>query len=151
MATEEDWTSYRTAVVDMVPPTGEPFRITPAQPGTTGTWPEGVEPPVFVVTAWDPDSVPLDPGLNRSRHRRLVTELERLGVTWWPAVGRDARSAHAEEGVAVAGLDEERARAPRPAVRTGRRLRMGTRCVGGRVVHRRAPAPLRLVDGAPPG
>ena len=104
MATEEDWAAYRAAVVDVEPPGGEPFRIVPAPPGTAGLWPTGLLPPVVVVTAWDPGSVRRDEGVNRARHDELVAELDSLGVTWWPATGREPHSDLHEEGVAVSGL-----------------------------------------------
>ena len=72
----------------------------------TGGWPEDLVPPIVVVTAWDPDSVRLQAGDNRVRHRRLLSELDRSGVIHWLAVGRDPYSPHFEEGVAVIGLTE---------------------------------------------
>ena len=106
MATEEDWASYARAVVDVTPPDAAPFRLVPDETGATGSWPDGLDPPVVVVTAWNPDGVPAPPGDNRANHRRLVAELGRLGLTSWPAVGRDLDSPHHEEGVAVSGLTE---------------------------------------------
>ena len=106
MATEEDWASYARAVVDVTPPDAAPFRLVPDEVGATGEWPDGLDPPVVVVTAWNPDGVPVPPGDNRANHRRLVAELGRLGLTYWPAVGRDLDSPHLEERVAVSGLAE---------------------------------------------
>jgi hypothetical protein len=111
MASEDDWASYRTAVVDMSPPGRDPFRLVPAGPGTCGSWPEGVVPPVTVVTAWNPDSVRLDPAANEARNRGLVDELGRMGLTWWPATGRDLDGDHHEDGFAVVGLTTTGARA----------------------------------------
>jgi hypothetical protein len=107
MATDEDWGSYLAAVVDMAPPGRDPFRIEPDTPGHTGPWPDGVPTPVVVVTAWNPDSVVLDPEVNRARHARLVAELDRSGLAHWPATGRDPESAHHEIGLAVPGLTVE--------------------------------------------
>ena len=107
MATEEDWASYARAVVDLAPPGRAPFRLEPDAPGRTGTWPEGVAAPLVVVTAWNPDSVVLRNDDNRARHRRLVDELDRLGLPHWPATGRDPATPHHEEGVAVPGLPGE--------------------------------------------
>ncbi len=109
MATEEDWDSYRAAVVDVTPPGGAPFRIIPAEPGTVGAWPEGLTPPVFVITAWNPDSVRLTPEENQARHVQLLGELELLGLPWWPAVGRDPASSHAEEGILISQIAEAEA------------------------------------------
>jgi hypothetical protein len=104
MATEADWESYDRAVVDVSPPAGGSFRITPAPVGEVGSWPPGLAVPVVVVTAWDPDSVPLPRAANEARHRRLVAELDRLGLGHWPATGRDPHHSHHEEGLAVPGL-----------------------------------------------
>ena len=106
MATEEDWAAYARAVVDIAPPNGDPFRIVPAGVAVSGRWPAGLEPPVVVVTAWNPDSVLVPPGDNRANNQRLVAALDRLGLTHWPAVGRDLDAPHLEEGVAVSGLTE---------------------------------------------
>jgi hypothetical protein len=106
MATEADWDSYDRAVVDVTPTDGTTFRITPGPVGDVGAWPAGLGAPVVVVTAWDPDSVPLRVRDNRARHLRLVAELDRLGLGHWPATGRDPDSPHHEDGVAVPGLPE---------------------------------------------
>ena len=104
MATEADWRSYRTAVVDLAPPDGPALRIVPEAAGSAGAWPTGLRPPVAVVTAWNPDSVRLADDVNAARHRLLARELATLGLAWWPAVGRDPADGHAEEGAAVPGL-----------------------------------------------
>jgi Protein of unknown function (DUF3293) len=106
MATEADWDAYRTAVVDVVPTDRTPFRIVPAAPGTSGPWPEELIVPVVVVTAWNPDSIRLGPEENSARHRVLVAELAELGVSWWPATGRDVSDGHAEQGAAVIGMSQ---------------------------------------------
>jgi hypothetical protein len=109
MATEQDWASYRGAVVDVTPPGRDPFRITPAAPGVHGRWPFSSTAAVHVLTAWNPDSVRLDRDVNEARNGRLVAELEARGLTWWPASGRDLAGDHAEDGVAVFGLSEPEA------------------------------------------
>ena len=106
MATDADWDSYDRAVVDVTPADGAAFRIVPGPVGDVGTWPEELVAPVVIVTAWDPDSVPLRRRDNRARHRRLVAELDRLGFGHWPATGRDPDATHHEDGVAVPGLSE---------------------------------------------
>jgi len=110
VATEHDWESYRTAVVDMAPPGHAPFRIVPAGPGVTGTWPDGLLAPVVVITAWDPDSVRLARDLNQARQGALEAELDARGTTRFPATGRDLGDDHHEDGFAVSGLTEEEAR-----------------------------------------
>ena len=106
MATDDDWCSYDRAVVDFSPEGAPPFRLVPDRVGATGTWPDGLHPPVVVVTAWNPDSRPVPEDQNRDRHRRLVSELDRQGLAHFSATGRDPITSHHEFGVAVAGLDE---------------------------------------------
>jgi len=111
MATDRDWDAYRTAVVDLVPPGRPAMRITPDTPGEVGAWPDGLTPPIVVVTAWNPDSVRLADDVNAARHRILSRELATRGLTWWPATGRAPDHGHTEQGAAVSGLSEEEARA----------------------------------------
>ncbi len=106
MATEEDWASYGRAVIDMAPPGRDSFRLVPADEGVVDPWPDGLVPPIVVVTAWNPDGVHLAPGDNEARAGRLIAELIGLGINYWPAVGRDLATPHREEGVALAGVTE---------------------------------------------
>ena len=108
MATEADWASYDRAVVDLAPPGGPTMRLVPARAGATGPWPEGLDLPVIVVTAWNPDSDLRPAVVNRAANEALVAELERRGLPHWPATGRDPDLAHQhhEEGVAIPGLTE---------------------------------------------
>ncbi len=106
MATDADWDSYDRAVVDVTPSAATSFRIVPGPAGEVGSWPEGLVAPVVIVTAWDPDSVPLRRQDNDARHRRLVAELDRLRLGHCPATGRDPVAVHHEEGVAVPGMSE---------------------------------------------
>jgi len=109
MATEEDWYNYRTAVVDIDLPGGEWLRISPAMEGVVGAWPEQLDPPVFVITAWNPDSQVRDPAVNRAQQEALESELDLRGVDRHRSVGRDLGTPHFEVGSAVVGLDEEEA------------------------------------------
>jgi len=106
MATEKDWSSYLTAVVDLSPPDGAPFRVSPAPSGETGQWPCGPTPLIHVITAWNPDSVLLSAEVNQARHDQLVADLDHQRLDWWPAIGRDPDGRHFEEGVAVMGLTD---------------------------------------------
>jgi Protein of unknown function (DUF3293) len=109
MATDADWDAYRTAVVDLDPPWVPGLRLVPEAPGTTGAWPAQLDSPVFIITAWNPDSVRFDEASNRARHDALVADLARRDVEHWPAVGRDTIAVHHEEGVAAVGITEEAA------------------------------------------
>ena len=104
MANEQDWASYARAVIDFAPPGRPRFRLVPDAPGATGLWPQDLVAPVMVVTAWNPQSTNLAEADNRARNQLLVAELDRPGLTVWPAIGRDLDSPHHEDGVAVSGL-----------------------------------------------
>ena len=104
MATEKDWASYGRAVIDFAPPGRPPFRLVPEAPGVTGVWPLELMAPVLIVTAWNPDSIILPVADNRARNQLLVAELDRRGLIFWPAVGRDPDTDHHEDGFAISGL-----------------------------------------------
>lgn len=104
MVTEEDWASYARAVIDFAPPGRPPFGLVPDAPGAIGVWPQDLVAPVLIVTAWNPDSIILPEADNRARNQLLVAELDRPGVTLWPAIGRDPDTDHHEDGLAVSGL-----------------------------------------------
>jgi hypothetical protein len=114
MATDAHWDSYRTAAIDLDPPWSPGLRLTPDVDGTTGSWPPRLSAPIFVITAWNPDSVVLESSENQARHDELVDDLDHLGLVHWRAVGRDAAGTpgganHHEEGVAIEGLREDKA------------------------------------------
>jgi hypothetical protein len=114
MATDAHWESYRTAAIDLDPPWSPGLCLTPDVSGVTGSWPQRLSAPIFIITAWNPDSVLLDATENRARHGELVDDLDRLSLVHWPAVGRDATgtqsgASHHEEGVAIEGLGEAEA------------------------------------------
>ena len=104
VADEQDWASYARAVIDVAPSGRPPFRLVPDVLGVTGMWPQDQVVPVMIITAWNPDSMILQRADNHARNQLLVAELDRPGVTFWPAVGRDLGSRHHEVGVAVCGL-----------------------------------------------
>jgi hypothetical protein len=104
MTPEDPWIAYARTIVEIAPPARAPFRILPAPKGQVGTWPAGLGAEIFVITAWNPHSQPLDDNENRLRQATLESELRRLEL--WPAVGLDPHSEYREEGVAVSGLSE---------------------------------------------
>jgi hypothetical protein len=111
MATEDDWTAYATAVVDLAPPDRAPLRVVPDDPDAVGEWPGGLAAPVVVVTAWNPGGRRLRAEENGVRHHALVAELAARGLDRWPATGREVPGGHHEEGVALPGLTEPEATA----------------------------------------
>jgi hypothetical protein len=104
MNTEEAWAAYARTVVEISPRAQATLRIFPAPKGEVGAWPLGFEAEIFVITAWNPHSRPLDNKINRVRQEALETEL--LSLEHYPAVGLDPSSDYREEGVAVSGLSE---------------------------------------------
>lgn len=101
------WATYRRALVDLFPPDRPALRLCPGEVATAGgVLPEGLTEPVFVLTAWNPGSEPLEPEVNRARQVALLSELTARCCTLWPAVGWDPASAYREDGVLVSGLAE---------------------------------------------
>jgi hypothetical protein len=105
---DELWSAYARTLVTVHGPTGS-FEVHPAQPGQSGTWPSAFQPPLYIITAWDPgDDRPGDE-VNRRRQAALEEDLRQLDVTTWPAIGSDPETGHREEGVVVSGLSEPQA------------------------------------------
>ncbi|MFI2643147.1 DUF3293 domain-containing protein [Streptomyces sp. NPDC018610] len=109
--TPGNWHHYRTAVVDI----RFPDRTVHAEPRPSGTA-EGSFPEaaggatVHVITAWNPLGRAASDDANARAQSRLLDEVRRRGLTWWPAVGGDPAGAHSEESVAVVGLSDAAAR-----------------------------------------
>src|SRR5581483_6091543 len=108
-ADDDLWEEYARTVVELSLPDGATLQITPAPPGQVGPWPEQLTAPVHFLTAWDPGDERPSAEMNRTRQRDLEEELQALAVQTWPSSGFDAQSGHREEGVAVAGLEEDAA------------------------------------------
>ncbi|WP_248960196.1 DUF3293 domain-containing protein [Sphaerisporangium perillae] len=104
------WEMYGTATVrfwldDHV------LELTPAAPGVrTGATPFG-DVTLHVITGFNPGGRMAAAAVNARAQTALVAELDALGLTWRPAVGGDFTAGHAEDSVAVAGLDDRKARA----------------------------------------
>lgn len=105
------WAQYRQAVVDIELGL-HVLRVTPETPGlTAGVYPGPPGSTIHVVTAFNPAGR-IAPDLDNDRVQlQLVAELERRGLTWWPASGGDPRGTHTERSAAVLGLDDQSARA----------------------------------------
>jgi hypothetical protein len=88
-----------------------------------------------VITAHNPGGVDADPAANDAAHRALVAELNRRGLTWWPAAGADPTWTHVEESVAIPGLSQQEA------------LRLGAD-FGQEAVFMLSPAGLKVIDCA---
>lgn len=60
----------------------------------------GLECAMF-LTAWNPNGERLPPDRNRSRHRRLIDELQAAGRMWMPGAGLDPTGTWPDEEVSV--------------------------------------------------
>jgi len=100
------WSTYTKAVVDLYPPARTAIRIYPADPDVLGDWPPGLQPPVYVLTAWNPGTLRPGEAVNHARQSELLSILESWALELWPAVGRDLDTSHYEESAAVSGVPE---------------------------------------------
>jgi hypothetical protein len=97
---EERWDLYATALIAVdVAPGGVRSLRGPQAASLPAA------PPIFVLTAYNPNGIERDPTQNVAAEQELERELDRAGVASWPAVGRSPDGAWAEPGVAVAGID----------------------------------------------
>jgi len=98
------WDAYVSAELRIETPDG-PVHVYPAPVmQATGVYPDAERRPVAVITAHNPGGADAAPEANDAAHRALVAELDRRGLTWWPAVGADPTWTHVEESVAIPGL-----------------------------------------------
>lgn len=104
MISDAAWEGYIRTEVEFLPRHGERFTIRPAAPGVTGGWPVAFNPPVHLLTAWDPGTERPGEAVNRARQEELESDLRNRGLDFCPTIGRVPGSAHFEEGVAVSGL-----------------------------------------------
>ncbi|OSP23771.1 DUF3293 domain-containing protein [Streptomyces sp. PU_AKi4] len=114
VTTPPNWELYRRTVVDIRFP-DRTVRIKPRPRGTAeGPFPELPGPAgtvaLHVVTAYDPHGRPALTEDNARAQARLLDELGRRGLAWWPATGSDVHGTHIEQSVAVAGLSDSAAR-----------------------------------------
>ena len=105
------WNDYAEAVVRIE--IGERvIEIIPATAGQcTGDFPGRGNRRMHILTACNPRGRVVDVSANDRACAELEATLQRMRVTFWPAVGGDAAWTHVERSVAVAGLDDATARA----------------------------------------
>ena len=100
------WDAYVGAVIRIETPSGVVW-VRPAPVAlTTGEYPDQAGRAIYVMTAHNPGGQIASNAVNASAEARLATELERRGLTWWPAAGGDPSWTHVEPGAAVIGIDE---------------------------------------------
>jgi hypothetical protein len=100
------WSAYVSAVMRIEAPGGV-FWVRPASPAsTTGEYPDPEGRPIYVLTAHNPGGQVIPDTENALAEERLVTELDRRGLTWWPAAGGDPSWTHVEPSAAVIDAGE---------------------------------------------
>jgi len=109
MPSGHQWAQYQQAVVDSE--FGRTtLQVTPDAPGlTAGAFPGPPGSTIHVITAFNPTGRMAPDQDNHRVQLQLLAELERRGLTWWPAIGGDPQGAHTERSAAVLGLDDESA------------------------------------------
>jgi hypothetical protein len=100
------WSAYVGAVMRIEAPGGM-FWVRPAPRASTGEYPDPEGRPIYVLTAHNPGGQVIPDTENARAEERLTAELERRGLTWWPAAGGDPSWTHVEPGAAVIGADED--------------------------------------------
>ncbi|MEU9540557.1 DUF3293 domain-containing protein [Streptomyces mirabilis] len=110
MPSGHQWAQYQQAVVDFEFGRSA-LRVTPDTPDlTVGAFPGPPGSTIHVITAFNPAGRIAPDQDNGRAQLRLLAELERRGLTWWPAIGGDPQGFHTEPSAAVLGLDDESAR-----------------------------------------
>jgi Protein of unknown function (DUF3293) len=101
------WSAYVGAVMRIEAPGGV-FWVRPApRASTAGEYPDPGGRPIYVLTAHNPGGQIASDTANALAEKRLAAELERRGLTWWPAAGGDPSWTHVEPGAAVIDVDED--------------------------------------------
>ena len=100
------WDAYAGAVVRIEAPGGvvwvQPAPVT----RNAGQYPDPEGRPICVITAHNPGGRMASDAANASAEARLSAELDRRGLTWWPAAGGDPSWTHIAASAAVIGMDE---------------------------------------------
>jgi hypothetical protein len=100
------WGAYVGAVVRIEAPDGVTWVWPAPTTVSSGAYPDPEGRTIFVITAHNPGGRTVPDGENALAQARLVAELERRGLTWWPAAGGDPSWTHVEASAAVVGLTE---------------------------------------------
>jgi hypothetical protein len=104
------WDAYVSAELRIDTPDGLVHVYPASALQASGQYPDPGRRPIAIVTAHNPGGADADPEANAAAHCALVAELDRQGLTWWPAEGADPDWTHVEDGVAVPGLSQADAR-----------------------------------------
>ncbi len=98
------WDAYEDAVVRIEAPGGAIWVRRMPILQTTGEYPDPEGRTIYVITAHNPGGRLAPDAENAAAQARLVAELGRRGLTWWPAAGGDPTWSHVEASAAVAGI-----------------------------------------------
>ena len=100
------WDAYASAVIRIEAPGGVIWVRPAPVTRTAGDYPDPGGRAIYLITAHNPGGRMASDAANASAEARLTAELERRGLTWWPAAGGDPSWTHVEPGAAVIGMDE---------------------------------------------
>lgn len=107
------WDAYAATHMEFADATGQRWCISPSPKETPVTgllslpWPLERANNVWVITAWNPESLELGLAANRERNLALEAELRDAGYVFVPALGRGASGDWAEESYLVLEADRE--------------------------------------------
>jgi hypothetical protein len=100
------WSAYIDAILRIEVPSGVIWVRPAPVPGTSGEYPGPDGRAICVITAHNPGGRVACGAENAAAQARLVAELEKRGLTWWPAAGGDSSWTHVEDSAAVIGMGE---------------------------------------------
>jgi hypothetical protein len=103
------WDAYVGAVIRIEAPDGVTWLRPAPATVSSGVYPDPAGRTIFVITAHNPGGRTVPAAENAAAQARLLAELERRGLTWWPAAGGDPSWTHVEASAAVVGLTEAEA------------------------------------------
>ena len=104
--TVDSWGAYVSALLRIETPGGVIWVRPAPVTRTAGEYPGPDGRTICVITAHNPGGRTASDAANASAQARLVAELGRRGLTWWPAAGGDPSWTHVEVSAAVIGMDE---------------------------------------------
>ncbi len=100
------WSAYKDAVLRIEAPSGVIWVRPSPISLVSGKYPELQGRAICVITAHNPGGRLTSGADNAAAQAQLVAELEKRGLTWWPAAGGDPSWTHVEDSAAVIGMDE---------------------------------------------
>lgn len=100
------WQSYRTMVVDAEVTPGATVQLN--GPGAVDAWP--FPGPVYVLTAWNPQGVPLDDAVHHSINHKIAIDILQRGGRFVHGVGRSPDGEHREPSLIAWGITRDEAR-----------------------------------------